>query len=197
MVRNNLPKVVFLQGPPRCGKDTAAHLLVETYEYQHEKFAQPIVDAMQAQFSDFFMVNEEMDPPGTMDDFKSTNFGPYLNPGSDVAITGRDIMIAWSEKFMKPLFGDRVFGTLAARRIYKSTVFSDSGFQGEAEAIFTDFPPEECAIVALYRPGCTFQNDSRSYWSRPGIPIYHFMNNSETVDEFKVAFLTFFHGLST
>ena len=41
-----MKKIIFLNGPPSCGKDTIANLLIEKYNGVNLKFAQPIRNAV-------------------------------------------------------------------------------------------------------------------------------------------------------
>lgn len=203
MIRSShLPKLIFLQGPPQCGKDTIADLLVNMGGYTQHKFAQPIVDAMKAQFPSFF--DFPIKNARSIEDFKRHDFGPYLHADKNVKVTGRDIMIAWSEKFMKPLFGDTIFGKLADRRVFDDSldwtdssyrvVMSDSGFEPESIPPLATIGGKHAAIIQVYRPGHNFTGDSRSYWSNPEVATYSYMNDKEGLDAFQKDFIKFFNS---
>lgn len=202
MIRTiNLPKLILLQGPPGCGKDTIAHLLRDFGGYTHFKFAQPIIDAMQGQFTSYFEPSGR--PKRTIDEFKRHDFGKYLC-GDGRTITGRDIMIAWSEQYMKPLFGQDVFGTLADNAVFPRymdreadptfrAVMSDSGFEPESRGLFTTIKHENAAIIQIYRPGKTYAGDSRNYWAMPAVATFSYNNALEGLDEMQKDFIRFFN----
>lgn len=209
MIRTfDLPKIIFLQGPPGCGKDTIASLLHELGGYMPHKFAQPIIDAMYGMFPKFFNPGNGL-PSRSIEDFKKHNFAPFLNQfnkgeAPDI-VTGRDIMIAWSEKFMKPLFGDKVFGTLADIKVFPRDedlitipsyriCFSDSGFESESVPLLASCPHNLCAIIQVYRPGHNYSSDSRSYWSDPRIASFSYNNALEGLDAFQKDFIKFFNS---
>lgn len=210
MIRSsNLPKIVFLQGPPSCGKDTIADLLNDFGGYEKFKFAQPIIDAMRGQFPTYFNPMYGSLPPRTIEEFKKHNFAPHLNHYekglTPEIVTGRDIMIAWSEQFMKPLFGSMVFGTIAAKASFPfdedrvgdnhfKAVFSDSGFEAESIPVLERCPRELAVIIQVYRPGHNFSSDSRSYWSDPAVATFSYMNALEGLDAFQKDFIKFFNS---
>lgn len=211
MIRSlNLPRLIFLQGPPQCGKDTLAKFLVDFGRYKLEKFARPIIEAMEGQFPDYFTARTTGERR-TIEDFKRHNFAPFLNryplETMDLPekVTGRDIMIAWSERFMKPLFGPYVFGTLAAMRLYpphednqrpngSNYVMSDSGFELEARPLFEVIGKENCAIIQIYRPGHNFNSDSRSYWADPEIATFSYNNALAGIDHLQIDFAKWFNS---
>ncbi len=208
MIRStHLPRIIFLQGPPGCGKDTIAALLSEFGAYHPRKFAQPIINALMGMFPAYFSPPDR--PPRTIEEFKKHDFAPFLNRynkgEAPEVVTGRDIMIAWSEKFMKPLFGDKVFGILAQIEAlpldrdwfldpFWRVVFSDSGFESESIPILDRCPREAAVIIQVFRPGHNFTSDSRSYWSDPGIATYSYMNGLEGLDLFQKDFIKFFNS---
>lgn len=86
--------------------------------------------------------------------------------------TPRQLQIALSENYFKPIWGKEVFGRMLATRLQRLpisgggkriVVVSDSGFRSEAEPLVSEFGSENTFLVRLYRPGCTFDGDSRGY----------------------------------
>lgn len=200
MIRTtHLPKLIFIQGPPGSGKDTVAHLLRDFGSYTPFKFAQPIIDAMRAQFQPFFQPSGR--PNRTLSEFKKHDFGPYLGGEK---VTGRDIMIAWSENFMKPLFGQEVFGRLASWRAFPlnedrqadpfyRAVFSDSGFEAESFNLLGYVTPKNAVIIQLYRPTFTFAGDSRNYWANHEVATFSYNNALEDLDAMQLDFIKWFN----
>lgn len=201
MIRtSHLPRLIFLQGPPSSGKDTIADLLNAFAAYRHHKFAQPIIDAMESQFPTYFTPSGR--PRRSITDFKRHDFGPHLSD-DDRTVTGRDIMIAWSEQFMKPLFGATIFGRLAVQRIHAAdaaadtpdfrVVMSDSGFEPESHDLLSEVGTDNATIIQIYRPGKTFEGDSRSYWTNPSIATFSYNNAIESLDAMQLDFVKWFN----
>jgi len=156
-------KVYFFNGPPRSGKDTAVNFadlfFGKTYFSTKMKFAAPLVTAVAALIG----VSEDK-----IEDLKSSPAFPGI---SDMTV--RQLMIHLSEEVMKPRFGIDVFGKIALRSLKEEyglssagiarVLFSDSGFRPEALPIIEWAGPENCHIVRMFRPGCDFKGDSRSY----------------------------------
>lgn len=164
------PKAIILNGPPRSGKDTLAEGLRRLWpSTSKEKFAQPIVDYM---FSNWGvlpdLVDKSLPPPG-----------PFKGPPV------RQIMIAYSEQFMKPLFGKDIFGKFAVRRIERTIVkaplyiFSDGGFSEEIQCIVDYLGAENVGIVHLMRPGTSFDGDSRDWVTLPNVETFAIQNRAD------------------
>lgn len=155
-------KVVFLNGPPGCGKDTAALALDRSLAASRFKFAQPMRDALAAFLHlDTQLYNE------IMEDQPRKN-----NPSADFfGVVPREAQIKFSEEYAKPLFGRSIFGRLAVLDILNSrpalAVISDSGFEEEAWSVINEFGAENCLLLRIRRSGCTFKGDSRSYLELP------------------------------
>ena len=87
--------------------------------------------------------------------------------------TARDMQIHLSEKMMKPMFGDDIFGQVMAMRIAqtpaKHIIISDGGFLGEAKQVRRS--NANCRAVHITRPGYDFAGDSRNYVDYKSIDI--------------------------
>lgn len=148
-------KVLLLNGPPRSGKDTIGRTLWDLIpRLVNLKFAEPIVQFMFQAYS-IRMEQTEKDQPH-----------PALN-----GRTPREVAIAYSERFCKPLYGQDYFGKLAARSIdqmekiaMQVCCFTDSGFVHEARPVALHVGGHNVLQIRVTRPGRTFQGDSRSYW---------------------------------
>lgn len=79
--------------------------------------------------------------------------------------------MAFSEKFMKPLHGKKVFGHMMLSRLewlrgaHPETdgfLITDSGFREEAEVLVEEYGPECMTVIRLHRHGFTFAGDSRN-----------------------------------
>jgi hypothetical protein len=149
-------KILFLNGPPRAGKDTVGNALRMRFPgCEVAKFAGELKDAVHRAFNlnvptDYFESRKDQPCP----EF----FGQ----------TPRAAYIAFSERFMKPLYGQGVFGRLLVQTLQgmeeagvKLVAVTDSGFREEADEVLKVYP--EALLVRLHRAGTSFMGDSRSY----------------------------------
>ena len=158
-----MPKILFFNGPSRSGKDFAANLL------SPEVIRFALADDLKTRFEAAFGYTSR--PKGRFKDH------PMLPPFAPV--TYRQGLISFSENFMKPTFGEAIFGDLLLDTIIQYTMehhcpkaifaITDSGFSAEAKPIVEYFGKESCALVRLHREGCSFLGDSRSYLSHESI----------------------------
>lgn len=160
-------KIVFLNGPPRSGKDTIVKWLMPSFQISHLKFAAPLKRQCCALLQvSLEWLEENKDKPH-----------PALKGG-----TPREYLINMSEKFIKPIYGDDFFGHVLASEaanpsMLNTILISDSGFECEAWPVVKRFGLENCVKVQLTRPGYDFSKDSRSYWHIDGMKNYNVRNN--------------------
>jgi hypothetical protein len=169
-------KIILLNGPPRCGKDTLGAAL----PYPVYSLATPLKDTSYAMFpGDTNRYNEDKEKPL-----------PAAN-----GMTRREIMIWLSEKCMKPQFGDDIFGAMLATTIRKdaqgpsmyradnASVIVDCGFQGETNRLTEEFGVENMFLIRMTRENCDFSNDSRNYIEPlPGMAYLEVENNGSVAD---------------
>lgn len=196
-------RVILFNGPPRSGKDTAAKAL---FEFKNkigtkleDKLPYLVFDRMSMPIKKAFAgtIAKPIDKWGNVEyweDHKSEFT-------ADFGVSYRQWQIDFSEKFMKPLYGERVFGNLfitRAERQHKDAVFlvPDCGFDIEYSTLTPYFGPENVLVVKIYRPGCDFSSDSRTYLSvgsnflvGDAGNVRH-VHNSGTQDEFETKILT-------
>lgn len=153
-------KVIFFNGPPRCGKDTSVNRLVKLYmDAEHIKFSDPMKEALPVFFglskNETYMIENK----------KEEKLEELLG------MSWREVQISLSETWAKPTFSKEVFGKIALNKIKKSNsslfFISDSGFVEEAATIINSIGENNCLLIRLYREGCDFSKDSRSYWEHP------------------------------
>lgn len=175
-------KVVFLNGPARSGKDTAAKLLIEEFGCRHYKISQPLKTALGAFFSlsasDYARLFEGPD---------KDKAAPELY--GDVP---RQALISLSEEWAKRRYDNSVFGRLAVRHLRSPsdtpfTVISDSGFRTEAEVLVKWLGAKNCLLIQLSREGAIYDGDSRGYidLSDIGVTTAEIRNN-QTMELFKI-----------
>lgn len=165
-------KIIVLNGPPGCGKDTLAGIMKNMIPLSVVKtFKEPMFDIVKATLP--FPFQEFMDWYNNRDmkEQKLRQLGWR---------SCREYMIKISEDWMKPVFGDDVFGKIAARSAREAfnsgasaIIFSDSGFQEELAKLQEEFGTENVILVKLLRDGFSFEEDSRSYLYGYGSPVIY------------------------
>lgn len=152
-----MAKVIILNGPAGCGKDTLAMALVEMgFAKGTTSFKNPMFNiALAALGPDAY--HEFLD--GYDDRARKEKPEGFLN-----GLSRRQFMIAISEQFIKPVFGDDYFGKYLAENLPDGDevfVVSDGGFASEVAPIVA--AGHDVRIVRLHRDGYTFIGDSREY----------------------------------
>lgn len=156
-------KIILLNGPPHCGKDEAARLMASCMGTHDYKMSRP----MKHQLFELFGF--------TTDKIK------WIEANKDIPIaffngmTWRQVQIEFSEDFMKPRFGDDIFGKIAVLNVnnimHPYITISDSGFRDEAVPIIKSVGNKNVLLVRIIRPGTSFDGDSRSYWDQSGLGL--------------------------
>jgi hypothetical protein len=162
---NRTPYIILLNGPPGCGKDTAAggleeHLNKRAWLVQHLKMADPLKKAAAS-----FVC-------------ESPKYFEYDKGGTIVGrLSKREFLIYLSETTIKPILGRDWLGLMAVKRmteycklfdaidrdVPRVFVFSDTGFEDEVHPILTEFDSKRVMLMRINRTGCDFKGDSRSY----------------------------------
>lgn len=155
-------RVILLNGPPRCGKDTLAAMVQRRLGAQVctiHKFAEPLKIGGAA------ALNIPLD-------VLEARYKESPLPGMEV--TWRDYQISMSEEWYKPRFGKYIFGELQKWRILRDPrpviVISDSGFTYEAKPLVDLFGVERCFVVKIDRPDHTYAGDSRDWFDETVYP---------------------------
>ena len=153
--------IIFLNGPPRSGKDEVGSIL-EAHGLRAVrcfKAADPIKRAVQS-FLDI--------SPYTGETLKEVALRD-IQPAIDSPLTLRQFYIEFSESLIKPLLGEATFGHMLGRSIQlyapSIAVVTDSGFLPEIAACIQHTRPIGYTphVWQLFRKGCDFKKDSRSY----------------------------------
>lgn len=174
-------KVIFVNGPPRSGKDTVAGFIrqwvkgravnISKFTAVMDKILNPLISGMGYNYA---TVRENEKDKGRF--------------GDNWDVSMRTVLITLSENFVKPCFGIGAFGMFAAIETKASlaggdlVVFSDSGFKPELETFLKHSgidPKTEALMIQTYREGCSFDVDSRGYVDPTdlGIPLILIENN--------------------
>lgn len=174
--------VVLLNGPPRCGKDTAGvHLAQLIPNSMVVKFAGPLKR----------MTHIAYGLPVIPDDF----FEQLKDKPLDAffGLTPRQAYIKMSEEQIKPFLGVDHFGKLLRRCIWREycagkRVFfvTDSGFGPEAVPVINSIGNNNTLLLRLHaeKRGVSFAGDSRSYISLPEVTAYD-IDNNDSIEAFK------------
>lgn len=158
--------IILFNGPPGCGKDTAASYLYESRwslpgTWRFDRMSMPnkraFAGTVGAEVSEFGIVagwEAQKDQPD-----------PLLNGKSF-----RQWQIDYSESFMKPLYGGDVFARLFADRHRHraderryTVLVPDCGFPIEVLGLRKEFRKAGILLFRIYRPDHDFSFDSRGY----------------------------------
>lgn len=191
-----MKKIILFNGPPGSGKDTLVKLFIElVQDVFHYKMAYPLKDSchkmlgLQGTLEDLEHLKEFPISISVIDNFARQNADGELHKsikleGNEMSL--RQFYIHLSENFMKPTFGDNVFGELAVSHIKavsnRYVGISDCGFAKEIEPLIREFGVENFILVRVHREGKDFSRDSRSYISLEGVKTYDVQNNGTIYD---------------
>lgn len=183
--------IYFLNGPPSSGKDTAGEMLAEITGGRVAKFAGPLKQATHVLYAALSgaLTHENLDQLLQHDAWEREKEVPMpLLFGR----TPREVYIAVSELLCKPTHGIDFFGKVLLRNIRDwqaanpgkpmIVCVTDSGFGHEAGPIVKHFGTENCTLIRLHRPDCTFEGDSRGYIELPGVNTIDIHNTSTLVE---------------
>lgn len=152
-------RLLLLNGPPGVGKDTLALELSKRPGYrvfhvatELRRMASRLYNAWPAWF--------EFDKESPQDRLEGR--------------TKREVLIALSERYVKPVHGEEYLGSILNRELrglpegeVLVAVIADSGFVAEARPLLRGWTGE---LVRLHRRGFDFSRDSRAYWSVADLP---------------------------
>ena len=182
-------KIMLLNGPPSSGKDTAAVAIQRQLTAQFDVIIS--IDRLSMPIKRAFAgtVDIPIDNLGNVKYFESIKETPLtiLNGKSY-----RQWQIDFSEKFMKPLYGEDIFARLLIDRIktYLAQhgipdilIIPDCGFQIELDTLVTELNPKHITLFHLVRPGTDWSKDSRGYVSHPEIRIHEIHNTNKSTFE--------------
>jgi hypothetical protein len=171
-------KILLTNAPPSAGKDTLAQYLLPNpqlfpeYDLHFERFSRPHKEAFAA------MTAAKIDPFYNVEGYEDTKGDviPWLG------VSYRQWQIDFSEKFMKPLYGDDIFTRMFYARIraieetmvrngnrdekqaQSLFIVADCGFDVELKALLNyGVPADDILLMRVHRPGCTYKGDSRSF----------------------------------
>lgn len=163
-------KVIILNGPPGCGKDTIANMLCEVApvlrgEFKWQLYAETaallesIAEDMGAELDSFPVIDATVVAKRNEDrDLKEE---PWIG-----GLSVRRWLQITSEMVVKKDKGSDFFGRTAADLWYGKCihhVISDGGFVEEVNAVVEKFGADNVHVVRLHREGFEFGTDTRHY----------------------------------
>lgn len=174
-----MTQLIFLNGPPGCGKDYAGNVLATAPGVQLFKFATPLKNVVAEITGQTLSYLEE----------HKAAVNPFFNT------TYRQLMIDVSERWMKPAYGQDIFARMLLLQMqaadFRRAVITDCGFAQEVEHIANYYGRANCLLLRVHRPNHTFKNDSRSYIA-PEIPSLDLYNRGD--ETFKDCLLRLVEG---
>jgi hypothetical protein len=174
--------IVLLNAPPRAGKDAVAQELFTRRKsiYRSYSFARVLKNIAHA------IAGLEGVSHSHFENSKDTATNELPTKKNGLPYTPRELYIDVSENMIKPHFGKDFFGRRAIAKIKQVLqqgqilLVTDAGFVEEAKTLLqTEIPMIQ---IQIRRDGCSFANDSRSYWQHPDVPCFE-VNNDGTVKE--------------
>ena len=177
-----MKKVIIFNAPPCSGKDVASEFVVKGLtsigiKAQHKEVKENLFRATKACFGVSQQQLEILYSRENKD-----------KPCRDLIIDGkmqsiRQAMINTSENVLKPLFGNNVFGIMAAKSLEEGVnIFSDGGFKEEVEELRDEVGRDNILLIQILREGYTFEGDSRSYVEVEGVKTIKISNNGAETD---------------
>jgi len=167
MTENKLINFYVLNGPPGSGKDALAEYVANNHiEFCVMSFKGPLLDFVSS-------LGVDVDNEGAYRAWKNSTIDDLTE------ITGRQLMIDFSEDFFKPRLGKDIFARLlldrARREGENHVIVPDGGFNEEIDCLCSQ-GNVSVHLFHLHRPGKTFEGDSRKYLT--GYPYTEIHNNS-------------------
>lgn len=170
----NPTKIVFLNGPPHSGKDFIANRLMERIdrEYTTATHKLSLARGMREVAMNFLGLEDTDDSYALAKSTTQPLLARFKRMGIGESLQNdnlREFMIAFSESFIKPRYGQDFWMRYLLHRNpwlgkSPSIVFiPDLGFWDEYNFACEWFGEESVYTIQLHRPGTSFANDSRGY----------------------------------
>lgn len=167
---------VLFNGPPGSGKDTAAKAVYTHFapklSMRWEKFSFPNKRA----FAGMMKANIDLEGNVAYYEQHKNEIVPELG------VSYRQWQIDYSEKFMKPLYGEDVFARLLWDRVRERAktggylcVISDCGFQVEVDYLAKQLPGRKALLIRLFRDGYSYAGDSRADVRSPSTTTFDYI----------------------
>lgn len=173
------PTIILLNGPPGSGKDTAALHIREQFNRSSLPYPDCFLDRFSMPNKRAFAatVGAYCSPDGIVQDWEEIKNDPHI------LLNGRSYrnwQQDFSERFMKPLYGEDIFARLLINRIHDVVdedcpnaffVIPDSGFQVEVDALARMRDIWDMHLIRITERG-TYEGDTREFVEPfPGMPF--------------------------
>jgi hypothetical protein len=160
--------IILFNGPPGCGKDTMAEAIW--------RFRWNLPGSWK--FDRMSMPNKKAFAGATATEHRLNSYGinSFWEPIKDTphpllgGRTYRNWQQDFSEKFMKPLYGEDIFAKLFAERNHDRILAKDfhflvpdCGFDIEFRTLRQMYPTVPILVVKIFRDGKDFSSDTRKY----------------------------------
>lgn len=168
--------IVGMNGPPRAGKDTIAKMLALHVESKHDTPVLIMPLSMPMRLMAFAAIGQTYSIE-KYEEYKDMNWSVFDGK------TMRQFMIALSEDFMKPKYGQQVWSKahwLRIKNFVGLVIVTDFGFHHEPAYLEQQVGQYNTVTVNVTRHGKTFDGDSRSYVY--GLQNTHVDNNGNLND---------------
>jgi dephospho-CoA kinase len=145
--------IICLNGPPGCGKDTAARFILSSVRMSTEyKMSRPLKQGILSIFDIQNPVEMEKNKDDPQEVFGDKTF--------------RQMQIILYNMLAEEL-GENILSSIACNRIPKLLsqyiIISDSGKDSEVQDLVHTFGKEKCFLLQIERPGYSFDKDIREW----------------------------------
>ena len=178
------PVVIMFNGPPRSGKDSACEIIMKHFPEVHYAYFKDILYEETAKILGLnYSFWARVCQNNNLKDLPMLDLTPGKSSG---LMTPRDILIYLAEKVLKPKYGqdfiargtaDTIVELIQLQREQSNEaaviVVPDLGFDYEIDTVRKMIPDAHVVSVAVYRPGFTFEGDSRNYVKDPGFGLHN------------------------
>jgi hypothetical protein len=162
-------KVILVNGPPRCGKDTLGHLLVKHLPNGKSLMLAPIEVELKERCHGAYRLyhGKGVVPHNAFEAVKEMP-SEYFEGRSP-----RDAYISFFRSWVKPVCGEDALGRWLVARIErlmkipqirmctKGIIALNVGRRADCMPIVTWARAENCTLIKLTRDGCSYKGDSR------------------------------------
>ncbi len=167
-----MTKIIFLNGPPRCGKDTAADAIINYFPdiTRKERLSTPLKE-----IASQWMGNPESKLEKTKDVILQQHMQTYRSYQISVF------------KALCTVFGDEWLGRILYNKIKNSDeeyfVIIDAGRTTDIQPFIRNMDSNDLMILQIMRRDCNFENDIRSYIAAPSVKTVPIINDD--INKFK------------
>lgn len=171
-------RLLLVNGPPRSGKDTVGSMLKEFFP--GTVYVTKMAKALKERTHALYGLVDGDGTPYAHDAYEQVK---DIEQEAFLGLTPRQAYIALSERLMKPMHGDGIWGKLLVEDIQENgagadlVVVTDSGFEREAVPVLREFGVVNSTLLLMHREGTSFEGDSRSYITLEGVNTHKVSND--------------------